>query len=583
MDLWRTWARAAGVGLLFFLGGLVAVLETRFDGGFAFIWVSSAVLLAHLANSSRREWLPGILICAAASIPVTGFFGLGWRAALPLLAANMVEIVGAALLLRRVRPRGVPDDSLIVLGRFVLAAAGLPTLIAAAIAGPTLHLLTGAPILPASLNWYTGHALGFLTFTPLFGLLYSGDVRRRWTAATKRQFAEFVALGGLVILTSIVVFAQTALPLLFLPLLPVILATFRAGRLGAGLAVTLLALIATAFTIVGRGPISLIDAEIGARVRFLQFYLASVVVTVLPIAVELARRYRLARALAASEARYRTLADHSTDIIMNLDVNGTILFVSPAIRQLAGYDPEALIGRQCLEMIDPEYHAAVIGAHLRALEAKGAGQKVEYLGLLKHGGRAWFETHTRAVLDDRGRVTGAVSVIRDIGERKALEARLSDAAVRDPLTEALNRRGFMRELEAAAASDDPACIALFDLDHFKQVNDRYGHDAGDAVLKLFAKLANDAVRRGDVVGRLGGEEFAVLLRGADPAQAKAVCERLREAVAETACLHERRRIRVTVSGGVAVLRGDATSCLRRADEALYRAKESGRDRLALAA
>ncbi|NNM76095.1 diguanylate cyclase [Sphingomonas sp. ID1715] len=575
--------RTLALALLYLVGGVLAVLETRFDGGFAFIWVSSAVLLAYLANTSRRDWPKALALCSVASVLVTGFFGLGWAAAGPLLFANMVETILAALLLRRVSGRGVPDDSITVLARFVVATAGLPTVLGAALAGCTLKAVAGAPILAAALNWYLGHALGFLTFTPLFGLIFSGELNRRRKSATFRQTAEFATLICLVALVAMAVFSQNVLPLLFLPVLPIMLTTFRAGRLGAGLAIIVLAVVAAYYTAAGQGPVNLIDADTGTRARFLQFYLASIVLTVLPIAVELARRQRLAAELRQSEARYRVLAEHSTDIIMNLDVDGTIRFVSPAIRQLAGYDPDALIGRQCLELIDPDYHESVRAAHSRALDRTGAGQKVEYLGVLKHGGRGWFETHTRAVLDDNHRVTGAVSVIRDIGERKALEARLSDAALRDPLTGLLNRRGFMRECERAAAEDGPSAIALFDLDYFKRVNDRYGHDGGDEVLKLFARLATEAVRHRDAVGRLGGEEFAILLRGTGPVQAQAICERLRKAVAETPCRYGEQRIAATVSGGVAALGQDVAWALRSADAALYQAKEAGRDRLALAA
>jgi diguanylate cyclase (GGDEF)-like protein/PAS domain S-box-containing protein len=576
---WRNWVPAIGVASLYYLGGTLAVLQTRFDGGFAFIWIASAVLLAHLLATPRKQWAAGLILCGVASVAVTGFFGLGWAYTAPLLVANLIEVIAAALMIRAGRSADDTADPVHRLGRFVMAVAGPAALAGAMIAGLSLHLIAGFAVLPSVLNWYTGHVLGFLTFTPVFSLIFSGEIVRRWQAASRGQIAEIVGLMLLVSGVAVGVFSQSSLPLLFLPILPIILATFRAGQIGAGLSIVLLSMIAAGFTIAGRGPVSLVHGDIATHARFLQFYLAATVMTILPVSFELARRRRLLRALQNSEARYRALADHSSDIIMNLDVDGRIRFASPAIFQLAGYFPDELVGRGSTELIDPEHVEAVRTAHVRALMRDGGEQRVEYLGLLRNGDRRWFETRTRAVRDENGRATGVVSVIRDVHERKTLEASLADAAIRDPLTGVLNRRGFMRELEAA----EGGCLALFDLDHFKRVNDSFGHAAGDAVLKMFAQTAGRMVRAGDHVGRMGGEEFAVLLKGASLEQAQTVCERLREAVAARACLYDHRRIWVTVSGGVTVLQGNATAALNAADEALYAAKAGGRDRLALAA
>jgi hypothetical protein len=131
-----------------------------------------------------------------------------------------------------------------------------------------------------------------------------------------------VGLTLLVALTCLVVFAQDALPLLFLPLLPIILAIFRIGRLGAAASVVLLTTIGGVLTVNGHGPIALIHQPVSTQVQFLQFYLACTVLTVLPVASELARRTGLYRRLHDSEARYRLLTENSTDIMLNLDVNG---------------------------------------------------------------------------------------------------------------------------------------------------------------------------------------------------------------------------------------------------------------------
>jgi diguanylate cyclase (GGDEF)-like protein len=126
---------------------------------------------------------------------------------------------------------------------------------------------------------------------------------------------------------------------------------------------------------------------------------------------------------------------------------------------------------------------------------------------------------------------------------------------------------------------------VFDVDHFKRVNDSYGHDAGDQVLESFASIARRTVRDSDLVGRLGGEEFGIILPGVTLEQAQYICNRLRIAVSQTTLFCGTDSIRVTVSAGVARFDGHAKPerVLKAADKALYAAKNAGRDRLMIAA
>jgi diguanylate cyclase (GGDEF)-like protein len=134
-------------------------------------------------------------------------------------------------------------------------------------------------------------------------------------------------------------------------------------------------------------------------------------------------------------------------------------------------------------------------------------------------------------------------------------------------------------------ADHPVAVLMFDLDHFKSINDSLGHAAGDAVLRLFSSLLRDELRAGDLAGRIGGEEFAVLLTRSNPDAAAAFAERIRRKVAETSILMDQRRIAITVSIGIALMLAEDTTAeqaLGRADDALYRAKAEGRNRIALA-
>lgn len=174
--------------------------------------------------------------------------------------------------------------------------------------------------------------------------------------------------------------------------------------------------------------------------------------------------------------------------------------------------------------------------------------------------------------------------------RNHLLAALNHAANHDSLTGALNRSAFLHRgrgmLERATQSQGAVVAMMLDIDHFKSVNDRHGHAAGDAVLTVFVQRVRAQLRDDDLLGRFGGEEFAVLMPGRDTSAANTVAERLRQAASEPIPLDDGRVLDITVSVGLALLAGDneakLETLLNRADNALYRAKAMGRNRVATA-
>lgn len=175
------------------------------------------------------------------------------------------------------------------------------------------------------------------------------------------------------------------------------------------------------------------------------------------------------------------------------------------------------------------------------------------------------------------------------GERVLkLQEDLRTKCMRDELTGALNRRAILdtlqREIAYIDRSNKPAAVILADLDHFKNVNDRFGHQIGDAVLEEAVKRMSATLRPYDVLGRYGGEEFLIVLPGCDAAGAMEVAERVRDALARAPLPTSAGDIPVTVSLGVAPVGAerDADAIVARADKALYRAKASGRNTVAKA-
>jgi diguanylate cyclase (GGDEF)-like protein/PAS domain S-box-containing protein len=306
------------------------------------------------------------------------------------------------------------------------------------------------------------------------------------------------------------------------------------------------------------------------------------------------------RALAREFARARNAAEEAhgllraatevlTDGFALFDPDDRLVLCNRAFATLHGGTPGELEGRRYLALIenyldrhrpelDGEARARYLASRL-ALHGRADGTPCD----LEAGGRHYVAREHR--------VPGGWTVVlrSEVTHLKQIERELRRLATVDELTELANRRQFFdrgrRMLERARRSGRPVALLLFDLDHFKQINDTFGHAAGDLVLRRVAAACREVLRSGDLVARLGGEEFAVLLDGADAVEAELVAERLREAIAGLDIAVRGRRMPVTASLGVALPapgREDLEACLAAADRALYRAKRAGRNRVCVA-
>jgi diguanylate cyclase (GGDEF)-like protein len=200
-----------------------------------------------------------------------------------------------------------------------------------------------------------------------------------------------------------------------------------------------------------------------------------------------------------------------------------------------------------------------------------------------------IERHSTVLRGAQGNYLGRVWYFRDISDHIAIEAELQRLARHDALTGLFNRRYYDEraavEFARAARYHTPLAIAEFDIDHFKRINDAYGHAAGDELLKAVCDAARTMIRQTNLFARIGGEEFAVLLTNCPVEGAVIFAERLRGLVAGTAIAIDGRQLSCTISIGIAARRERDRSpeeCLQRADAAMYRAKENGRNRVEMA-
>jgi diguanylate cyclase (GGDEF)-like protein/PAS domain S-box-containing protein len=205
------------------------------------------------------------------------------------------------------------------------------------------------------------------------------------------------------------------------------------------------------------------------------------------------------------------------------------------------------------------------------------------------GSTRTFLVTARPLMDLTGEIVGAVVSFRDSTERKEIEQELRRMAVTDPLTGAFNRRQFLQrareEMDRSRRYQTALTLLMIDVDHFKAVNDSFGHDAGDAVLKCMVAESKSLLRGSDIFCRLGGEEFAAILTHTSPEQGRLVAERLRQALKALQVDTANGPVHFTVSIGVASMVTEAApldGIMKKADEALYAAKQEGRDRVVMA-
>jgi diguanylate cyclase (GGDEF)-like protein/PAS domain S-box-containing protein len=300
-------------------------------------------------------------------------------------------------------------------------------------------------------------------------------------------------------------------------------------------------------------------------------------------------------ALLASEAVHRSLFETIAQGVVFQDLDGRITAANPAAERILGLSLDQMQGRTS---IDPRWCAVhedgspFPGDEHPAMMCLRTQTPVHdvVMGVdAPERGRVWIQVNARPLFIE-GVMHEVYTSFEDITARTALAEELRRKATTDFLTGILNRRSFEERLddEAERVRRHPevsSCVLVFDIDHFKRVNDEYGHPAGDAVLRHVTEVVAQVVRRIDHLGRIGGEEFAVLMPSTTIDEALYAAERIRLAVAEAPAHYWTLDIPVTISGGVSRMRADDAdphAVLSRADRALYRAKRGGRNSMLIA-
>lgn len=294
-------------------------------------------------------------------------------------------------------------------------------------------------------------------------------------------------------------------------------------------------------------------------------------------------RKQMEEELRKREQQYRLITENTTDLISIIDREGGFLYLSPSHQTVLGFELARIEETNLLALICEADRYIMTEAISRTFATR-KNYQIEFRLITQEGSEIWVETTVNPVQDQSGDIRNLVLVGRDVTERKNAEQRIHHLAYHDTLTDLPNRRLYIqyvsKEINQAKRVHSQLAVMFLDLDHFKDINDTWGHDAGDLILLETAKRLEGCIRSGDLVARLGGDEFTILLTNiSNREEAALVAQRIRSSLQQPMEVIGQSFI-LSFSIGIALFPDDgenADDLLKRADTALYAVKSRGRD------
>lgn len=605
-------------GLAYYFGAKLGASASIMSEGISIFWPPNAFLLAALMLSQPRYWILYLLAAipaeVAADLPT---FTL--QQALLFVTVNIFETLLAACLFKITTGLPIKLDCLrhiALFGLFALViASGTSALLGAAV-----YSLTTVNADSFQSNWriwWFGDGLGLLIITPvLIGWLQKQS--NVWDAPSANRRWEALILLAITFIVGVWIFSQPeyltdrypASPILMVPV--TLWAATRLGVRGAATINFVIAGIAILATLDQRGPF--ISMQQASNVLRLQEYLFALAFSSLALAA-------LLQELRAQNTRLRALdraiqTVHAGILITDATTDNSIIYANKGFETITGYKVEEVLGKSPRFLHD----TGVDPIHAQVLK-KAIKQRQRIQATLqnrrKDGTLFYNQIVIDPVRDDKGNICHFIGVQHDVSEliekenalfaahlqledinrdlEKRIEQRtqelrlanekLAALAATDALTTAYNRRHFMElandEFARSLRYGRQLSVIAIDIDHFKHINDRFGHDAGDKVLVKLTDTARETLRPSDIFARFGGEEFCILLPETGLEEAMLVAERLQSAISQQYVASEQgQHINFCVSMGIAALCDDDANTeyvLKRADRALYAAKDAGRN------
>lgn len=575
-------------GVSYFICALFALHLTD---GIATVWPASGIAIAGLLLAPKSAKASTLLAIAAASLASNMLIGSSFLQSAAFTLANSAEAVIGYFCIRHINRHSDTVYNPVSVLEFCVAAILTGTLSASISA-----LLNGNGLDLTFVSWVTTVSLGIMIVVPLVLNIVRGIPKLHTIQRTEwLTYSVILLLVGAI---SYAAFAQNEYPLLFIPLMCVIVATYLIGPNGAMISILIIAVIGSS-TILGGNSLYAMDRndEVTATL-FLQFYFFVLLLSALPLAALLAARDRVLTQVTRAK-RWLEMSEQFANVgHWRLDLKKEELFWSDEVYRIHGLVPgDAQNLEEAINFYHPDDRAR-IELSLETLVATGEPFDIQARLFTTKGVERHVRSRGELERDTDGNMTAIFGIFQDVTEQAQAALRLSDArrfaeeqadyamvlAQTDPLTGIPNRRNTLdmleRELQKARENATQLSVAILDIDHFKSINDQFGHTVGDSVIRKIATVCVTAIRSSDFAGRIGGEEFVIILPGSDAETAIRVGERVRQTI-EATHWPQPGPEQVTASIGLATLNSaiSAEDLLGEADKALYRAKREGRNLL----
>jgi len=414
-------SRAAATAVAVFVCGSLSIAGSSMTGGMAAIWPANAIVVAAGIGLPTRRWPLLWLAGFAGTLLVNLSDGTPGLVAFGLAGCNAIEIAICAIGLRWLV--GSKPDLFRRRDFMIFAPLCFIAALASALIAMTMLTAHDHRSLPRALTvWTLADGLGLLILTPALLGITPDALRKAFTPS--RRWRTVAAVVGLVVIECSVFLAMSLQPLVLISA-ALIVFVFELEALGAALGMVITAVITVGFTVAGHGPAVLLHLDRATQVLTIQAFLALSAVLNLAVAGTLAQRRQFKEALAESEIMHRMIAENANDIIVRANVDGVILYASPSVRQL-GYEPVDLVGSKTDDFIHPEDQLTLDERRDRATRRQ---DDQEYTPSQSRARRAsgewvWLEGRGSLIHDETGKLSGMVSVLRDITARKALEEKL---------------------------------------------------------------------------------------------------------------------------------------------------------------
>ena len=566
----------------------IALELTQGVDGIAAVWPSSGIFIAALLVFGPRRRVMTVAWVAGASMASNLYAGSTLLATTGYTVANLVEGYIVFYLMGGTTGVGLALSRPLVMARF--GASAIVAGFASALMAGVLSANLTSPFLA---SWASTVTLGMLIVTPIILFVVADPRDRRELVSLKALWTMMV-----VILLSVAAFGQSDLPLLFLPVMAMAIATATMGLSGAACALVLIAIIGSVLTASGAGPVTLFFGSTEREVLFFQVYLVALLASSMPLAYLLSQRQRDLKNIATSAALLEA-AEKAAKVghFRFGPADGSVHWSREALR-ICGFESDEMPSfeewlalhheddrdRVRAFISEATSHALPFAFASRIQRGSGETVHIDCRGGVETDGRGRVRSLFGTMLDvsEQAETMRQLDQARARAEREAAEVRM--LAATDPLTGIPNRRCILANLSEAmdisGATGEPLSVAMIDIDYFKRVNDSYGHGVGDTVIKRIAQILGKEAKERDSVGRLGGEEFLFVFPGREAGEIDRRCLSIKNQLAAIDWEHP---LDVTLSIGVAQLRRgwDERDLMRAADEALYSAKNAGRNRHAI--